>query len=282
VLPGAALVSRMSGAKVVVYAAELNLGALARGARRRFAGALLLRLTAANAEAVIACSRAVAGQFRALPRSGISVVYPPVDDRTRGGDAARFREEVGVDDTPVVLAVGNVARGRGQDQLVRAVAHVQAELGPLALVIVGARLDRPKDHEFEAELRGLAPELGVQLVLAGPREHLADAYAAAAVVVNPAVLPESFGRVVCEALVAGTPAITTRVGAVSEALAGVDGVALVEPGSPRALGAALIRTLRDPEAPSRAARGGEEVLARYAPATSLSAFRRLVSSLLDV
>jgi N-acetylglucosaminyl-diphospho-decaprenol L-rhamnosyltransferase len=282
VLPGAALVARMSGANVLVYAAELNLGSLARGARRRLAGGLLLRLTSATSDAVIACSRAVAAQFRSVPRKGVSVVYPPIDDRSRGGDGGRFRAELGIDALPVVLAVGNVARGRGQDQLVRAVSHVQRKLGPMTLVVVGDRLDRPKDREFEAELRELAPELGVEMVLAGSRDSLADAYAAASVVVNPAVLPESFGRVACEALVAGTPAISTRVGAVPEALADVDGVTLVEPGSPRALGAALMTVMGDPQAPERAARGGDQILVRYAPAGSLDSFKRVVSSLLKV
>jgi N-acetylglucosaminyl-diphospho-decaprenol L-rhamnosyltransferase len=281
VLPGAALVARMSGANVIVYAAELNLGSLARGARRRLVGGLLLRLTAATSDAVIACSRAVAGQFRSIPRLGVSVVYPPIDERSRGGDGSTFRTQLGIDTLPVVLAVGNVARGRGQDQLVRAVAHVQPRLGPMTLVVVGSRLDRPKDRAFEAELRELAPELGVELVLAGDRESLADAYAAASVVVNPAVLPESFGRVVCEALVAGTPAISTRVGAVPEALSEVDGVTLVEPGSPRALGAALLKVMEDPGAPALAARGGDEILARYRPAESLASFRRVVTSLLE-
>ena len=67
VFRGAALVARMSGANVLVYAAELNLGSLARGARRRLVGGLLLRLTSATSDAVIACSRAVAGQFRSVP-----------------------------------------------------------------------------------------------------------------------------------------------------------------------------------------------------------------------
>ncbi len=281
VLPGAGLVARMSGAHVLVYAAELNLGSLARGARRRLAGSILLRVTAATSDAVIACSRAVAGQFRAVPRHGVSVVYPPIDGGSRGGDGNRFRAELGIDNLPVVLAVGNVARGRGQDQLVRAVAHVQHRLGPMTLVLVGDRLDRPKDREFEAELRELAPELGVEMVLAGSRQSLADAYAAAAVVVNPAVLPESFGRVVCESLVAGTPAISTRVGAVTEALADVDGVTLVEPGSPRALGAALIAMMGDPQARELAARGGDEILGRYDPAASLAAFKRVVASVLE-
>ena len=179
----------------------------------------------------------------------MSVVYPPIDERSRGGDGSIFRTQLGIDNLPVVLAVGNVARGRGQDQLVRAVSHVQPRLGPMTLVVVGSRLDRPKDRAFEAELRELAPELGVELVLAGERDSLADAYAAASVVVNPAVLPESFGRVVCEALVAGTPAISTRVGAVPEALSEVDGVTLVDPGSPRALGAALMAVMEDPGRP---------------------------------
>lgn len=278
-LPGAVLAARRSGVPLIVYAAELHTGP-GTGGWRRLGGRALLRLTAASADAVIACSDAVARQFAGSRRGALFVAPPAVGTTSRGGDGARFRRELDLGDMPVVLAVGNVTRGRGQDVLVRAMPAIEAAAGELALVVVGARFDRPKDRAFEHELCAAARELGVRLILTGQRANMADAYAAAAVVVNPVLAAESFGRVACEALVAGVPVVATAVGAVPETLRDIEGVQLVEPGSPGAIATAVAETLSDEAAATRAERGGEAVLARYPAEESLATFRQAVEAVL--
>ncbi len=278
-LPGALLAARLGGSPTVVYASELHLHPAALRARR-LAGRTLIAMTARLADAVIACSPAVRAQFGSRRGADVDVAEPSISERTRGGDGSRFRSELGLSDEPLLLTVGNVTRGRGQDVLLRAVPEIEASVGPVNVVTVGACFDRPKDLEFRRELESLAAAQGTRFVLAGQRERIADAYAAAAVVVNPAIHAESFGRVACEALVAGVPVVTSRVGAVPQTLAGVDGVAFVGPGSPQELAEAVIATLRSAGARERASAGGEQVLSRYPPDRSLAVFRRVIASVM--
>ncbi len=276
-LPGELLAARLARAPVVVYAAELHRDPSV-GRLRRALGRALLSLTARLADVVIACSEAVAAQFEPGARATVEVAEPPIDAGVRGGDGSRFRAELGLGAEPLLLVVGNVTRGRGQDALLRAVPEIEAGAGAVSLVSVGACFRRRQDIEFRAELESLAAAQGTRLVLAGERRRMADAFAAASVVVNPATHPESFGRVACEALVAGVPVVATRVGAVPETLAGLGGTTLVEPDSPGALAAGVLASLRDGDARERAAAAGETVLARYSPDASLAVFSRVIRS----
>jgi glycosyltransferase involved in cell wall biosynthesis len=171
-----------------------------------------------------------------------------------------------------------VTRGRGQDLLLQALPWVRSRIRGTRLVLAGPTFDRPKDLAYEAELRGIAVELGIaaELTFAGAVPNIADAYAAADVVVNPARTPESFGRVACEALVAGCPVVATRVGAAEEVLAGLPGVELVPPDQPAPLATALVAALTDPTASARAREGGDRVAQRYSPRRSLVAFQGAV------
>jgi glycosyltransferase involved in cell wall biosynthesis len=280
-LPGAVLAGRLSRTPVIVYAAELHReAAAARGLAHRLAAGALAGFTARSADAVVACSQAVQAEIaQASPKGAVEVARPPVTADVDGGDAARFRERAGLTEgLPVLLAVGNVTRGRGHDLLMAAAKRAELEVGPVQVVVAGACFSRPKDLAFRDELLALAREEGVSLSLPGQYQPIRDAYAAATVVVNPARHPESFGRVACEALVAGRPVVATRVGAVGEVLDGVEGARLVEPEAAEGLASAIVATLRDPEAPDQARRGGAEVLARYNPEQSLAAFKRALEA----
>ena len=130
------------------------------------------------------------------------------------------------------------------------------------------------------ELRELAPELGGRAGARGrarqPCRRVRGSFGGR----QSRGAPRVVRRVVCEALVAGTPAISTRVGAVPEALSEVDGVTLVEPGSPRALGAALIGD-GGPRAGELARGAARRSSLATGPPASLAAFKRVVSSVLE-
>ena len=146
-------------------------------------------------------------------------------------------------------------------------------------MIVGPTFARPKDVAFERALVERCRERGVTdaVTLTGEETRIADAYAAASVVVNPARTPESFGRVACEALVAGRPVVATRVGAVTEALSEDGRTRLIPPEDPAALAAAVIATLRDPAlGDPGVGEDGASVLRRFAPESSMAAFREVI------
>jgi glycosyltransferase involved in cell wall biosynthesis len=209
-------------------------------------------------------------------------VYPPIQDVFSAGDGPGFRSRHGLSpERPCIVSVGNVTHGRGQDVLIAALPMIRDAFPAASCAIVGSPFPRDKDLEFAQRLAALAGEPGIAgaVALTGFTDRVADAYAAADVVVNPARAPESFGRAVCEALVAGTPVVATRVGAISEVLRDGETAVLVPPDDPRSLAEAIVRLVRDPAASERLARSGRrEVLERFAPERSRAAMRRVIEN----
>jgi len=146
-----------------------------------------------------------------------------------------------------LLCVGVLARHKGQDLLVEALAGLAER--DWHCVLAGP-VDR--DPEFVEQLRARITRLGyghrVSLtgVLAGAA--LSHAYTTADLLVAPS-RSETYGMTVTEALAHGLPVIAADVGGLPEALGSTaDGTRpgqLVPPGDPAALAAALGRWLGD-------------------------------------
>jgi glycosyltransferase involved in cell wall biosynthesis len=277
-LPSAVLAARLEGVPAIVYAAEILAGG-ATGPRRSAAGMLALALVRRLAAAIVATSAAVARQFgdRGAP---VTVAYPPIEDIYSSGDGPAFRAAHGIGpDDPCVVTVGNITRGRGQDVIVRALPLIRERLPAARCAIVGSPFPRRKDLRFREELPALARELGVagEVHLAGNTERVADVYAAADVVVNPARVPESFGRAACEALLAERPVVSAEVGAIPEVLRDGETALLVPPDDPAALAEAVVRLLGDRDLAGRIASAGRrDVLERFSPDRARSAFRQVI------
>ena len=277
-LPAPLLAARLESVPAVLHADELLTSG--RSAGRRLLGRVLTRLAGSLAASVAACSQRVAHQYRhaAAP---LAVIHPPIAD-PGGMDGSERRRAIGVEaHDPLVVAVGALTAMRGQHVLLEAFAGIHAARPGARLVIVGEPFPRPADLGFAAHLRHRATELGLgEAVRFSSFEHeLDDLYAAADVVVNPALDPEAFGRVACEALAAGTPVVSSRVGAVSEVLRDGRTALLVPPGDPDALAQAVERLLDDSDLAARLATAGrEDVLARFGADRALAGFQALVAA----
>jgi glycosyltransferase involved in cell wall biosynthesis len=285
VLPAVVVAARLERVRSVVYAAEVYAQDWKGSLALRLWGTLLAGATASLADGVVCCSQTVADQFRfASRRTRLEVAYPPIGEDYADGDRRRGRERYGLGDTrPVIAVVGNLSRGRGQDVALRALPLVRRSLPEARLLVVGLPHPRPVDREYAAELRRLADELGVagDVVFAPPTDAMADVYAAADVVVNPARFAEPFGRVAPEALVAGRPVVASRVGALPEVIRdGVDGL-LVAPDDPAQLAAAVIRCIDDPDAAARMVESGRRrVRERFGHEQDLAAWTAVLESAL--
>jgi glycosyltransferase involved in cell wall biosynthesis len=234
------------------------------------------------ATAVLACSNTVARQYSGARRALVTTLYPPIGDYS-GGDPDAFRSRIGIDaGRRCVTAIGNITENRGQDVLIRALPAIRDRVPEAHCLIVGDPHPRPQDLAYRERLRELARQLRVAdaITFAGHQDAVADVYAAAEVVVNPRRVGEAFGRVPCEALVAGRPVVAMREGAVPEVLRDGETALLVPPGDPGALAEAVVRLLRDGELVSRlVAEGRREVTRRFSPERSLAVFRRVVTEL---
>ncbi len=264
------LAARLERVPTIVYAAELYRQGSRGDVLRSRLGPKVLRLNAALATVTVPCSRTVASLLRAGTRH--VVVYPAIDPRVARGDGEAFRRRHSLPAAgPYLATLGNIARGRGQDDAIRALAELCRTHPTAQLVIAGTPHPRRIDRAFADELVELAGSLGVRDAV-----HLCgfappgDVFAVADVIVNPARFGETFGRVAMEALVSGRPVVSTDVGAIPEVLEDGRHALLVPADRPDALAAALRRVLDDPRLASRLVEEG-----RAHVTSSFSAERQL-------
>jgi glycosyltransferase involved in cell wall biosynthesis len=170
--------------------------------------------------------------------------------RVAGGVDTRFftpadgvtaaRERLGVrEDMTLLLAARRLEPRMGLEQLLAATKDL-LRTHTLTLAIVGQgslgqRLD---------QLRGeLGLESNVRLIGQVADDQLRDWYRAADLVVLPTVAYEGFGMATVEALASGTPVVGTPVGATPELLRPLDARLIADDSGPKALTAAIARSL---------------------------------------
>lgn len=274
--------ARLEGIPTVTRVAELYRGRSATGRRRGLAAKLLLRLTESLSGAVICCSHAVAQQFSQYGEPAVGVAYPQIDPNPAPGDGGAFRAANGLDpEAPIVASAGDISAGRGQDLLIRALPAIREQIPEAICVIAGEPLEREADRAYADELPRMAEQLGVggAVKFVGVVPKIADLYAAAAVVANPARFPEPFGRVGPEALVAGRPVVSTRVGGVPEVLEHDRDALLVAPEDPGALAEATLRLALDGELRERLVDHGQErVRRRFGDAQAAAALSQAIEA----
>lgn len=106
--------------------------------------------------------------------------------------------------------------------------------------------------------------LGARVVLAGRRDDVVRHYGAMDVVVNSSVRPESFGRVLVEAMACGCPVVSTNLGGPREILENPEVGTLVAAEDPKALAAAILALHADPGRRRQAgAKGRAMVVERF-------------------
>jgi|RhiMetdeSRZDD1v2_1073273.scaffolds.fasta_scaffold42941_3 glycosyltransferase involved in cell wall biosynthesis len=280
-LSSALLAASLEGVRSILYAGEILDEPRIASGPRALAGKALLRMAARSATAVIACSDRVARQYTVRGAKNVIRIHPPIGSRYANGDGDRFRRVHGIPaDAPLVLAVGAITHGRGQDVLIRALSKIRRSVPDAHLAIVGEPHRRELDDKYARNVVRLGDALVPgAITFTGFEEHVEDAYAASSVVVNPARY-EGFGRVAFEALLAGRPVVATSVGAVPELLRnGLDAL-LVPSERPRALAEAVVRLLSDGDLSSQLiASGGARARAELTPSASLAAFQAEIDKL---
>jgi glycosyltransferase involved in cell wall biosynthesis len=214
---------------------------------------------------VIANSQATVSSYRAAGgRLPVTVVHNGIDpgpfqknDRPVLRDA--LVRDLGISsDTsngPIVAVFGRLSAWKGQDVAIAAIAAVS----DARLILVGAAMFG--DSAFETTLRDQVRTQGIEdrVHFLGFRTDIAPLMASVDVIVHASTAPEPFGRVIAEAMMAGTPVIATAAGGALEIVEdGVSGL-LVPPGEPMALAAAIRRLIANPEAAAALAARGRDV-----------------------
>ena len=154
---------------------------------------------------------------------------------------------------PTIVFAGRLAPEKGVDVLLRAFAHLAAEVPDSRLVIAG---DGPLRGRLVAETT--AAGLADRVEFAGhlSREAVERRFADAWVQAVPSTWDEPFGIVAAEAMMRGTAVVASESGGLAEIVAPGQTGALVRPGDSTALSRALVPFLIDRAAAERAGRTG--------------------------
>jgi glycosyltransferase involved in cell wall biosynthesis len=277
-VPSAVLAARLARVPVIVYAAEIL---RRRPQHSTMAGGLAV-LHHRLADRLVCCSDTVASQFG--PGAKVATAVPGVSADSGLGDDDGFRRLHALTNAdPCVAMLGNIARGRGQDVLLRAIALLRPRFPQIQCVIAGRAVGgRRADLAYASELVRLAKELSIADVVhfVGFVENVLDLYAAADVVVNPTRFPESLGRVALEALAAGRPVVATRVGSTPNVLRHGEDALLVPPDDPDAIAGAVAELADGTELRRRlVATGRARVRAEFTEAEGTRRFLAVVDEL---
>jgi glycosyltransferase involved in cell wall biosynthesis len=215
-------------------------------------------------------------------REGVSVVVSGIDPAQIArqlGDPARvaeYRQRFSPDGTPLVGMFGRICRWKGQDLFLRALARVPEARG----VIAGGALF--EEESYERELHELVAQLGLseRVTFSGHVDDVMTLMAACDVVVHCSTAPEPSGRVIAEAMFAGTPVIGSNAGGVPEFISHGETGQLTPLNDAEALAAAVRRYLGNPQW-SREVAARARVLAeeKFSSRATVSGFQRAVAGL---
>jgi glycosyltransferase involved in cell wall biosynthesis len=178
--------------------------------------------------------------------------------------APSLRKQVPPEGAALVGFVGRLVHDKGGEVLLQAARHVLATRPNVKFVFVG---EGPSRKQWEA----LAIELGIekQVTFVGARDDMPGVYSSLDLVVLPSFI-ESLPMCLLEAMAAGKPVISTRVGAVPDLLASEDIGLLVEPRNVGALSTAILRVLENQDLAFRLAKNARQHVVRNFSAHSMA------------
>lgn len=208
-----------------------------------------------HSDRLIAVSQAVKKWYEELGLAGkkIFVLHNGVDLRTfsPGERLGPLRAEVGLGDRPVVAGIGQLSLRKGFDIWLSAAELIACESPDCRFLIAGEQHSQKEEtvqHVLELRRRCESGALSGKVLWLGRRTDIAQLLREADLLMH-AARQEPLGRVLLEALGAGTPIVATRVGGTAEILPPQDHEsALVDADDASALAARASWLLRSPDA----------------------------------
>lgn len=156
---------------------------------------------------------------------------------------------------PTLLCAARLCPEKGVDVLLHSLPAIRAVLPDLQTVIAG-------DGPARAGLQALAAKLDLSQTVTFPGwidpEDMSEAIIRATLVAAPSRWEEPFGLTVLQAMQRARPVVASRVGGLSEVVLHEETGLLVPPDDAPALGAAIVRILRDPALAIRFGQQGRE------------------------
>ena len=174
--------------------------------------------------------------------------------------------------SPIIVNAGVIFPRKGQDQLIEALPHI-CERFPKVLCVFAGRVGDSTGVENTNGFYKLAQDRVQQLKLnnnvlfLGDIDYVPSLLRRADVYVQTS-RTESFGRVIAEALVCGTPVVSFDVGACGE-VAGPGGI-LVRPGDTHALASEIAHLIEHPDRMKQLIDEGSKHIERFYEASCVA------------
>lgn len=231
---------------------------------------------------VIVNSQTTAGSlFQLFPGAPHKVLYcpvapPPILDRAEA--RARLRPELATAmEDVVIVQTSRLEPWKGHSFLIEALGQVRAEPGWVAWIAGGVQ--RPHERAYLNCLQVEARSAGIadRVRFLGQRSDVPHLLAAADIHCQPNTGPEPFGIAFIEALYAGLPVVSTRLGGAAEIVTAACGI-LVPPADSTALADALGALIADPQTRTRlGAAGPDRAHSLCDPALALDRLQKLLN-----
>lgn len=173
------------------------------------------------------------------PQVEAQVVYNPLITSPTESHRAATREALGISDKAVtIIQVSRMEEWKGHALHLSALAKLRDLPDWVCLQVGGAQQKR--EARYLAELKKQAARLGIsdRVIFLGERSDVPELLAASDIHCQPNIGPEPFGNTFIEALCAGLPVVTVRIGGAVEIINDSCGI-LVPPNDPAALASAL-------------------------------------------
>lgn len=179
--------------------------------------------------------------------------------RVKNTAGVRFAEPGFDPDDKIVGLMGQIYREKGWRVFVKAAFLLTQKLPSLKFLIIGSGymmkrrdvgyFDILKNYREDALLRQAVKDMKLEdnFIFLGQRSDIENILPLLYCIAVPAIVPETFGRVIIEAMASGVPVIASNIGAFPEIVADKITGLLIEPDNPGALSEALIEILTDEE-----------------------------------
>lgn len=210
----------------------------------------------------------------------LACIYPPIEIPDPQPDAvAAWRTELGLGEKKLIGFAGRFVEEKGFDYLLRAIPHVLAVEPRAHFIYAGER--NVVYERFYDRWKHVIDRYQQHLTIIGlirDQQRLANFYAMCNVFALPS-RSDCFPSVQVEAMLCGTPVVTTNIPGAREAVWVTGMGRLVQPHSPRALAQGLLEVLQHPE---RYRRSKADIRAVFDTTRTLDQYESLLAELARV
>lgn len=213
-------------------------------------------------------------------RQPAKVIYHPIKCARMVKSRNEVRQDLSTpEDAIVITQVSRMEHWKGHRLLIRALEQLNHLPGWMCWIAGGVQ--RESEEKYWLELHQLVRETGIEsrVRFLGHRGDIPDVLGASDIFCQPNEMPEPFGIVFIEALYAGLPVVSTKLGGAEELLADGGGF-LVPKGDYQALARTLQTLILNDEMRMNVAASGPPLAAKLCDPTRQ--LRRLWSCLCSV